>query len=175
MLTRSRTTIAILAAGLVLAAAACGDDSDDSQDAAGAGTETTVASAGDRDYGGSGSSDAAGGAVAVEVADSDLGEILAVDGATLYAFLPDDATASTCTGDCAANWPPLMADSVKAGDGLDSVDFATVARDDGGNQVTFHGWPLYYYAGDLAPGDTVGQGLGGNWFVVGPDGTLVGS
>ena len=44
---------------------------------------------------------------------------------------------------------------------------------DGGAQVTYHGHPLYYYAGDRRPGDTTGQGLdqfGARWFVVAPDG-----
>jgi predicted lipoprotein with Yx(FWY)xxD motif len=27
---------------------------------------------------------------------------------------------------------------------------------------------LYYYISDVAPGDTVGQGVGGVWFVVAP-------
>lgn len=178
MLTRSRTVLALLVAGLVVAAGACGNDDDpDTASAPEDTAATTVASGSDRDYGygDSGNAGATGGTVAVEVADSDLGEILAVGGLTLYAFLPDDASSSTCTGDCAASWPPLMADSVEPGDGLDAGDFATISRDDGGKQVTFHGWPLYYYVGDMAPGDTSGQGLGQSWYVVAPDGALVGT
>ena len=34
-------------------------------------------------------------------------------------------------------------------------------------------WPLYYFAGDTAPGETNGQGVGGVWWVVAPDGTLI--
>jgi predicted lipoprotein with Yx(FWY)xxD motif len=33
-----------------------------------------------------------------------------------------------------------------------------------------NGWPLYFFANDAAPGDTNGQGVGDNWFVVGTDG-----
>lgn len=173
-----RTSLAVLGAGLLLAVAACGDDDD--ADSGAAPSETTVAAASDTSsasggaYGDSGTDAAAGEAVAVDVVDSDLGEILASDGATLYAFVPDNAGPPTCSGDCAANWPPLMGDSVTAGTGLEGDDFATAARDDGGNQVTFYGWPLYFYAGDAADGDVNGQGLGDNWYVVGPDGTLVG-
>jgi predicted lipoprotein with Yx(FWY)xxD motif len=29
-------------------------------------------------------------------------------------------------------------------------------------------WPLYYFAGDKAPGDTVGQGVNGVWYVANP-------
>jgi predicted lipoprotein with Yx(FWY)xxD motif len=36
-------------------------------------------------------------------------------------------------------------------------------------QVTYNGWPLYGWVKDKTPGDTTGQGVGGNWFVVTPD------
>ena len=134
----------------------------------------------DRLYGDSGAattmadSGAAAGAVSVEVVESSLGEILASDGGTLYAFLPDNAGASTCSGDCAVAWPPLEAGGdLTLGEGLDAGDFATAPRSEGGEQVTFFGWPLYFYSGDSAPGDVTGQGLGNSWYVVGPDGTLI--
>ena len=41
------------------------------------------------------------------------------------------------------------------------------------NQVTIDGWPLYFFANDAAPGDHNGQGVGGVWFVVGPDGAPI--
>jgi Secreted repeat of unknown function len=34
-------------------------------------------------------------------------------------------------------------------------------------------WPLYYFAQDRAPGDLNGRGVGGVWWVVAPDGTLI--
>jgi len=34
-------------------------------------------------------------------------------------------------------------------------------------------WPLYRFAGDHAPGDVNGQGSGGVWFAMAPDGTLI--
>jgi predicted lipoprotein with Yx(FWY)xxD motif len=139
-------------------------------------TETTVS---DRLYGDSGAATtvadagAAAGAATVEVVESSLGEILASDGTTLYAFLPDDAGPSTCSGDCAVAWPPLeAAGDLTLGEGLDAGDFATAPRE-GGEQVTFFGWPLYFYSGDSAPGDVTGQGLGNSWYVVAPDGTLI--
>ena len=42
----------------------------------------------------------------------------------------------------------------------------TITRDDGGTQVTYNGWPLYYYAPDVKPGDAKGQNSGDIWFVV---------
>jgi Secreted repeat of unknown function len=34
-------------------------------------------------------------------------------------------------------------------------------------------WTLYYFAQDRAPGDLNGRGVGGVWWVVAPDGTLI--
>lgn len=117
------------------------------------------------------------GAVTVMLATSDLGEIV-VDaaGMTLYAFTPDEAGGvSTCYDTCAQNWPPLAApDQITAGEGLDVAMFTAVPRDDAaGDQVKFGDWPLYYFAGDEAPGDTNGQGLNDAWYVVGADGELI--
>lgn len=115
-----------------------------------------------------------GGETEVESEDSPLGTIL-VDskGNTLYVFMQDTTDVSTCTGDCAASWPALIAKGeVKAGGGsqVDASLLGTSARDDGTMQVTYNGHPLYHFAGDQAPGDTNGQGVGGIWFVVSPAG-----
>ena len=117
---------------------------------------------------------AAAGA-AVSVATTSLGDIL-VDGngLTLYMFTADANGKSVCNGDCAASWPPLVSDAAPSlGAGLNAEDFASVTRDDGQAQVTFHGMPLYFFAGDSAPGDVNGQGIGGKWYVLSADGTTV--
>lgn len=113
----------------------------------------------------------------VELADNDkLGKFLTgEDGKTLYLFTPDTTTASNCTGDCAATWPPFTLESgetVKGGDGVTGT-FATIARQDGSTQVTYAGHPLYYYSGDTAAGDVNGQGLFNKWYVVGADGNAI--
>ena len=118
-----------------------------------------------------------GGETEVEAEDSPLGTIL-VDqkGNTLYVFLQDTGDTSTCTGDCAATWPALIAKGeVKAGGGggVDESLLGTSARDDGTMQVTYNGHPLYYFSGDQAPGDTNGQGIGDIWFVVSPAGDAI--
>ncbi|WP_247685619.1 hypothetical protein [Micromonospora sp. C31] len=46
----------------------------------------------------------------------------------------------------------------------------TVTRQDGTRRLTLDGWPLYRYVGDGKPGQWKGQGVGGTWFVVAPDG-----
>ena len=47
-------------------------------------------------------------------------------------------------------------------------------RDDGTLQVTYNGWPLYYYLGDMEAGVATGQGLGDNWYVLDATGTAIG-
>jgi len=111
----------------------------------------------------------------VLVADSDLGQILtAANGMTVYVFMPDAQGAPTCTGSCAQAWPPLTAEGgqVTAGDGVDSSLLGTVARPDD-TQVTYNGWPLYFFSGDSGPGVTNGQGQGGVWYVLDPTGNPI--
>ena len=72
-------------------------------------------------------------------------------GWTLYRFDADSATPSrsACTGSCAEQWPPvLMQAGTPAYDGLDPAVVGTVARDDGHQQVTIGGWPVYRRASD---------------------------
>ena len=49
----------------------------------------------------------------------------------------------------------------------------TITRDDGTKQVTLAGMPLYLFAGDSHAGDVTGQGVGGVWWAVAPDGAKV--
>jgi predicted lipoprotein with Yx(FWY)xxD motif len=110
----------------------------------------------------------------VTVASSDLGEILVDgDGNTLYLFMPDAQGESTCYDQCEAAWPPLTGE-VSAGDGVDEALLGSAPRTDGSTQVTYNGWPLYYFAADGAPGDTNGQGVNDVWFVVDGAGEAVG-
>ncbi len=112
--------------------------------------------------------------VSVTVTSSGLGEILADgDGMTLYLFVPDAQGESVCYDECAAAWPPLVGE-VSAGDGVDAALLGTAERTDGSRQVTYHGWPLYYFAADAAPGDTSGQGLNDVWYVLGAAGDGIG-
>ncbi|WP_026422544.1 hypothetical protein [Actinokineospora inagensis] len=100
-------------------------------------------------------------------------------GLTLYRFDKDTAnpSKSTCDGDCAKTWPPVtIAKGGKvfvAGVAKSAVGF--VRRTDGDLQLTIGGWPVYRFAKDTKPGDTFGQGVGGTWFGVTPDGKKAGS
>jgi predicted lipoprotein with Yx(FWY)xxD motif len=112
--------------------------------------------------------------VSVMTAETDLGEVL-VDGAgmTLYMFEPDEAGESTCYDACAQSWPPLLADEPTAAAGAEAALVGTTERDDGTMQVTYDGWPLYYWAGDEEPGDANGQGVNEVWWVLAADGAPV--
>lgn len=94
------------------------------------------------------------------------------DGRTLYRFDKDtaDPAKSNCEGQCAVTWPPVLSDGTPRLQGVDPALVSTVKRADGSEQVTLAGWPLYTYAKDEAPGQWKGQGVGGTWFVVQPNG-----
>jgi predicted lipoprotein with Yx(FWY)xxD motif len=104
-----------------------------------------------------------------------LGSFLVDDkGMTLYLFTTDTPNTSACYNKCATFWPPLLTSGAPVGDtGLDASKFGTTARTDGTTQVTYNGWPLYYYAKDKQAGDTTGQKVGGTWFVVSPTGDAI--
>lgn len=117
------------------------------------------------------------GDVQLMTADSELGEIVVdADGMTLYMFDNDTqgGDSSSCEGDCATNWPALTTESNEAPavDGI-TGEVGTITGVDGSTQVTLNGWPLYYYAGDSAAGDTNGQGVGGIWWVLDPAGEKI--
>jgi len=106
----------------------------------------------------------------------DLGTFLVgPDGRTLYLFAKDSGSASACTGACADAWPPLTSEGAPdAGGAAREALLGTTTRDDGSVQVTYAGHPLYLYTGDAAAGDTNGQGVGGEWYLVAPAGTALG-
>ena len=122
-----------------------------------------------------GSAAPSGGSSIVATAPCSICEMLTdASGMTLYAFTPDPAGQSTCSGDCATNWPPLFVEGDTVPADLDASLFGLAPNPDGGNVLTINGHALYHFAGDAAPGDTNGQGLGGKWYAVTPEGQLIG-
>jgi predicted lipoprotein with Yx(FWY)xxD motif len=115
------------------------------------------------------------GGAKVAVAKSSVGRIL-VDskGITLYDFVKDKGTTSTCYGACAALWPPLITGGKPvAGSGVRASLLGTTKRKDGKLEVTYNGHPLYYFVTDRKPGQTTGQGVnqfGALWWVLSPAG-----
>jgi len=107
-----------------------------------------------------------------------LGQILVDDkGITLYLFVADKGTASTCYTSCAQIWPPVLTNGApQAGAGAMASLLGTTTRTDGKTQVTYAGHPLYYIIQDKKPGDATGQGVdgfGGLWWVVSPTGAAI--
>ncbi|MCX7135464.1 MAG: hypothetical protein NTW47_02070 [Proteobacteria bacterium] len=86
---------------------------------------------------------------------------------TLYTFDKDAAGSgkSVCNGECATNWPPLMAGATDQSGG----DWTVVTRDDGARQWAWLGKPLYLWAKDQKPGDRSGDNFNNVWHVVKPD------
>jgi predicted lipoprotein with Yx(FWY)xxD motif len=149
-----RTAALAMIAVLALGAAACASSADDEADTGTTAEDSTPTSAG-----------TTSGVLELTVGDSPLGAIVVDgEGRTLYVFTSDTGSESTCYGECETSWPPLVGD-VTAGPGI-TGELGTTTRTDGVAQVTLNGHPLYYYASDVNPGDTSGQGVGDVWFVV---------
>ena len=98
-------------------------------------------------------------------------------GQALYGFTRDKRGGpSQCYGECAKAWPVYFKKGVvRAGSGVKQGEIGTTRRRDGRLQVTYNGWPLYFYAHE-GPREVKCQnveGFGGLWLVVRPNGTLV--
>jgi predicted lipoprotein with Yx(FWY)xxD motif len=156
---RKSLALPTLLAALALALVACGGEEPASDAGSAAPTRAPEAAT----------------AGSVTAAESPLGITLTdAEGRTLYAFTKDADGKSSCYDACAASWPALTVQGdPSAGAGVEASLLATAEREDGAAQVTYKGMPLYYYAGDQQPGEAKGQGVGGVWFTVAPDGGLV--
>jgi len=109
----------------------------------------------------------------VTTGQTSLGEVLVDDqGRTLYGFTKDASGTSTCFDACAAAWPAVAGDTAINAD-LDQTLFRAADRADGGSQLVAGKWPAYTFAGDTNAGDLNGQGSGGVWFALAPDGSLI--
>jgi len=108
--------------------------------------------------------------------DPALGQIL-VDGKgmTLYIFTKDGPDQSNCNASCLANWPPLLTQGKPIlSPGVDDSKIGSAMLADGTRIVTYNHMPLYTFIKDTKAGDTAGQGVGSVWFVISPDGKIIG-
>ncbi|GLV97638.1 SCO0930 family lipoprotein [Streptomyces lavendulae] len=173
------TSLAAVAVVVTLAATACGgyDKAADATKPAGAVADAQAPAADPygnekpaQDAAATGAK--AGGQLAIASTDQ-LGSVLTDSaGFTLYRFDKDTAKppASNCDGDCAKAWPPVPAGDATAAAGMDPAMLGEVVRKDGSKQLTVAGWPAYRFAKDTKAGDLNGQGVGGTWFALAPDG-----
>jgi len=157
---------------LAFVAAACGtDDAEDAVETAEEAVEDEMSDdeMSDDDM----SDDMSEGAAGLNLASTDLGDILVdVHGNTVYLFTPDAQSTPTCLDGCVDNWP-LVVETIEVGDGLDADLLGSVEHPSGVLQATYNGWPLYYFASDAAAGDTNGQGVGDVWFVIDAAGNAI--
>jgi predicted lipoprotein with Yx(FWY)xxD motif len=161
-----RTLFPVLAiAAAVVAVAGCGSSNKSSTSSGNSAAPASTAPA-------------AGKGEQIAVKDTKLGKILVdEDGHVMYLFEADKSTQSTCSGACAAAWPPVLTSGKPVAEsGAQSGKLGTTSRSDGKTQVTYAGHPLYYFSLDKQPGQTNGQGtkaFGAEWYVVGPAGSKV--
>ncbi|MFJ9643112.1 SCO0930 family lipoprotein [Streptomyces sp. NPDC004244] len=118
-----------------------------------------------------GKGEAAGQLAVREIAN--VGSVVTDSGGnTLYRFDKDtpQPPKSNCDGGCATTWPPVPADDASASAGIEAGLLGAVTRSDGTKQLTLAGWPVYRYAKDTKAGEANGEGVGGTWHALAPDG-----
>lgn len=168
-MTRTRTAILVAsaAAGLVTLSACSGGGY-------GSGSYGSAAPQADQAQGVNQEVSPAGGVTLAAAEVGRLGQVVTdQNGLTLYRFDKDKAkpSVSNCTEACAKTWPPALGDPASVQlQGVDESLVGSVTREDGTEQLTLGGWPLYTFAKDTAAGDAKGQGVGKTWFAVTPKG-----
>ena len=172
---RKRGWAAIALGPLVLLVAACGSSSTTPGSAYGNSSATPMASGSANSSGsstnGMGTSSTSGGmskTVTLTIKDTKIGNVLAdAKGQTVYWYSKDmKGGPSTCTDSCLSAWPIVTGTPV-AGMGVKFAGKLGSVQDSSGvMQATYNGYPLYIYTGDMAPGDTSGNGAGGVWHVI---------
>jgi len=109
------------------------------------------------------------------------GKVLANSrGFSLYMFKKDKQHGnSTCYGQCAKVWPPLLSTGKPValrGSGVNAKLLGTTKRRDGKLEVTYNGWPLYLYQPDRKAGQINGEGanqFGAAWYLLNTSGNIV--
>jgi predicted lipoprotein with Yx(FWY)xxD motif len=110
---------------------------------------------------------------------STLGSVLvAANGHTLYRYTVDSKSVNRCSNVPACNtyWPALLVKpgtKPTVGAGVSARLVGTIGAAHGMRQVTYAGYPLYFFAGDKKAGQTNGQGFEKKWYVVGATGALI--
>lgn len=104
--------------------------------------------------------------------------LVSASGRTLYRYTKDSKHVNRCSSVAVCNkyWPPLVVKaSAKptAGVGVKASLLGTIKAAHGMRQVTYAGWPLYFFAGDKRAGQINGQDFLKEWFVVSKTGAFV--
>jgi predicted lipoprotein with Yx(FWY)xxD motif len=104
--------------------------------------------------------------------------LVAANGRTLYRYTLDRKGVNRCSSNATCNkyWPPLVVKTgakPTAGSGVKAAMLGTIKAAHGMRQVTYAGFPLYYFFGDKSAGQTKGQGFESQWYVVNTKGGFV--
>lgn len=90
-------------------------------------------------------------------------------GFAVYYYKPDTMNMATCTGQCAQDWPPVLAPQ-----GMMTISSSmmlpknlSVHQTANGPQVFYDGHALYTYAADKQPDIATGRGQDSQWYLVG--------
>jgi predicted lipoprotein with Yx(FWY)xxD motif len=90
-------------------------------------------------------------------------------GFAVYYYMADTMFKATCTGQCAHDWPPVLAPQ-----GMMTVSSSmalprqlSVHQTPNGAQVFYDGHALYTYAADMQPGTATGRAQDMQWYLVG--------
>jgi predicted lipoprotein with Yx(FWY)xxD motif len=87
------------------------------------------------------------------------GRLVDENGMTLYFYSMDSHITSNCEEACTNRMRPMLASANDVGFGPLDI----MRRRDGQPQWGFRRHPVYRYAGDSKPGDTMGDGMDGQW------------
>ena len=175
---RNLIAAAAVAAGIALAATACSSSLSSNGSTAAPAASSATAQPNSPTASSSASSSMTATTIGLQSVSGIPGQFLADgQGHALYLFEADKGTTSTCTGACAAAWPPVTASAMPmAGGGVSQSLLGTTKRADGTEQVTYNGHPLYYFAADTSAGMTTGQGskaFGAGWYVLNAKGSKI--
>lgn len=104
--------------------------------------------------------------------------LVGANGKTLYRYTLDGKGINRCTGNatCAKYWPQLLIKATAkptVGTGASAGLLGTIKAAHGMRQITYAGFPLYFFSGDRAAGQTKGQGFEKQWYVVNTRGAFV--
>jgi len=174
---KSRITLTVLVAASALLLSACttnyGDPSAPANDPYATETSEPATTSGSEESPAAEPDSTTASGVSLATLETDLGTIVTDgDGMVVYQFDSDTqgSGASSCDAGCLGMWPAVPGgDEALALEGV-TGEVTTITGTDGNPQLALNGWPLYYYAGDAAAGDTTGQAVGGVWWVVDPAG-----
>lgn len=90
-------------------------------------------------------------------------------GFALYYYMADPMLSAICTGQCAQDWPPVLAPKgmMTVSSSVSLPRQLSVHQTPNGAQVFYDGHALYTYAADKQPGIATGRAQDMQWYLVG--------